>query len=67
MNTTPMDFDTAERMCNTNGGHLATYANGTEQAEVERHFLSTQFFIPSCHQAYWIGYRATTWPKFESL
>jgi hypothetical protein len=25
MNTTPMDYTTAERMCNLNGGHLATY------------------------------------------
>jgi hypothetical protein len=25
MNTTPMDHSTAERMCNLNGGHLATY------------------------------------------
>ena len=25
MNTTPMDYTTAERMCNLNGGHLATF------------------------------------------
>ena len=26
MNTTPMDYTTAERMCNLNGGHLATFS-----------------------------------------
>jgi hypothetical protein len=67
MNTTPMDFDTAERMCNINGGHLATYGTDAEQREVEQHFLSANFFIPSCHQAYWIGYKATTWPNITAL
>jgi hypothetical protein len=67
MNTTPMDYDTAERMCTLNGGHLANFVSSREQAEVEQHFFNTYYFIPSCHQAYWIGYKAVTWPNFQPM
>jgi hypothetical protein len=34
---------------------------------VEEHFLDTKYLLPSCHKGYWIGYKATSWPNFQSL
>ena len=34
---------------------------------MEEHFINTRYFLPSCHKGYWLGYKATTWPKFKSL
>ncbi len=39
----------------------------SEQKQVEDHFTKTLFFIPECHKGYWIGYKATSWPNFQSL
>ena len=38
-----------------------------EQLEVEEHFLDTKFLIPQCQKGYWLGYKATSWPNFQSL
>jgi hypothetical protein len=42
-------------------------ASFTEEREVEQHFMDTKYLLPSCHRGYWLGYRATSWPKFQSL
>jgi hypothetical protein len=48
---------------------LGTRSSGTkeEQLEVERHFIDTGLLFPECHQIYWMGLRAKTWPRFNWL
>jgi hypothetical protein len=57
--TNATSFDHAEKACNTQGGHLASYATPGEQAEVERYMVEQGYLIPSFHQSYWIGLNTT--------
>lgn len=34
---------------------------------MEGHFVEAGLLFPECHQIYWIGLRAKTWPRFNWL
>lgn len=38
-----------------------------EQQEVEEALVRMGVLYPECHQHYWIGLRAITWPRFNWL
>jgi hypothetical protein len=42
-------------------------ATKEEQLEVEGHFIEAGLLFPECHQIYWIGLRAKSWPRFSWL
>ncbi len=67
LNTSKTSFDNAEIACQRNGGHLAAYVDFVEQYEVEQALINAGYLIADYHLYYWIGYRATTWPKFYAL
>jgi hypothetical protein len=57
----------AEQSCKDNGGHLASYLSGPEQAEVENYFSMMGFLMPTFHLRYWIGAVSSPahWPSFK--
>lgn len=63
LNTKAMNFTAAEAYCQSQGGHLASYTTLEEQQEVERYYVNNGMFFPLYHIAYWIGLRATAWPR----
>jgi hypothetical protein len=65
LNTTMVNFATAEQTCNDNGGHLITHASLAEQQEVEKYFSDMGYLFPSFHKNYWIGYMSEMWPNFR--
>jgi hypothetical protein len=67
LNTKKMNFSQAESYCNDNGGHLASWNNREEQMEVEQYFIKVGVLFPNCHQIYWMGLRAKSWPRFNWL
>jgi hypothetical protein len=69
LHTTATDFNTAERSCNDDGGHLAYYTSMSEQQEVEQYFVNAGVFFPTFTPAYWMGLRSSkiTWPTFEYM
>lgn len=55
-------------MCNSAGGHLASYSSYDEQAEVEAHYLAQGALMPAYHSSYWLGLVAgQQWPSFRWL
>ncbi len=71
LNTNLLDFTAAELYCRRQGGHLVSWSDTSEQAEVETYFIdSNQLLIPQL-DSYWIGaYAAASgtfnlWPNFR--
>ncbi len=50
LNTTLSNYIAAQQACEDNGGHLVSYANLAEQADVERYFTDLGLFIPVWHK-----------------
>ncbi len=47
--------------------HRAPAAQPATQMEVESYVVSNGYFIPDCHQSYWLGYKAQFWGKWLPL
>jgi hypothetical protein len=54
-NAHPKNQSDAEYACNEAGGHLASYADVFEQAEVEKYFADEGVLMAAYHKAYWLG------------
>jgi hypothetical protein len=65
LNTRLTNFTVAEAACNSQGGHLVSYASLQEQRKVEEFFVAKGMLFPTCHGSYWMGLHAPTWPNFE--
>jgi hypothetical protein len=64
LNTAPHNFSAAQSYCNENGGNLAGFASLAEQLEVEKYYITEGMLYPLFHQVYWMGLRATNWPRW---
>jgi hypothetical protein len=71
LNTDVVDQGAAESYCRLQGGHLASWSDTSEQAEVETYFIDqSQLLIPQL-DAYWLGAAASMngtdnkWPNFR--
>ena len=64
LNTRKLNFTFAERFCNDQGGHLASWNSKAEQIEVEQYFIKAGVLFPECHKTYWMGLSAKIWPRF---
>ncbi len=51
----PLSQADAEAVCNEATGHLASYADIFEQAEVEAYFRDQGYLLPAYHKSYWLG------------
>jgi hypothetical protein len=68
LNTSEVGFMDAETACRANGGHLASFKDIKEQAEVERWYTAGTWLLPKYHQVYWTGYStAKGWPNFTPM
>lgn len=67
LNTAPHNFTAAQSYCNEQGGNLAGFASLAEQLEVEKYYISEGMLYPLFHQVYWMGLRATNWPRWGWL
>jgi hypothetical protein len=69
LSTAAADFTGAQAYCNSKGGHLVSYANETEQEEVEQFFFDYGVLLPGYHTFYWLGLATndTMWPAFSYL
>jgi hypothetical protein len=65
LNTKPTSFSSAERFCQTQGGHLAAYETLEDQVDVESTFIKLGFLLPYYHTEYLIGLKADPWPRFN--
>jgi hypothetical protein len=66
LNQTLVDFSSADRWCNDNGGHLAAWRSVAEQTQVESYYVGKGWLLPTYHKNYWLGLRSNTtvWPRF---
>ncbi len=71
LNTAKLSQAAAQAYCKQQGGHLASWADTSEAAEVESAFVDrNQLLIPHM-EAYWIGATASPggtfnrWPNFR--
>jgi hypothetical protein len=71
LNTNPLSQADAAAYCRQQGGHLVSWSDTSEQAEVETYFIdSNQLLIPQL-DSYWIGAAASAtgtfnrWPNFR--
>ena len=55
LNTTKVDFKTAQRTCNLQGGHVVSYISAAEQVDVENYYVSLGVLFPKYHMTYWLG------------
>jgi hypothetical protein len=50
LNTSYMNFSSAETACAASGGHLAAYISQQEQAEVEQFYIRNGYLLPAFHR-----------------
>lgn len=50
LNTSYMNFSSAESACAASGGHLASYLSQQEQAEVEQFYIKNGYLLPAFHR-----------------
>lgn len=57
LNISAATYEEARASCDDNGAYLTSFLAQSEQAEVEQHYISSGFLIPTFHKAYWMGLR----------
>ena len=67
LSTEPYSQAAAVAYCQQQGGFLAQFEDVQEQAEVERAFIGQGGLHRTRQPLYWIGYKATLWPRFKPL
>jgi hypothetical protein len=51
LNTSYMNFSSAESACAASGGHLASFLSQQEQAEVEQFYIRNGYLLPAFHRS----------------